>query len=82
MKILFILNNYFGTGNGLAASARRTVKALRDAGEEVRVVSGPNSDPDGPKPDRNLITSSSGFIFLFSSQSLMLKDIASLPQTQ
>ena len=54
MKILFILNNYYGMGNGLAASARRTVKALRDAGHEVRVVTGPNSDPAGPKPDYEL----------------------------
>ena len=54
MKILFILNNYFGTGNGLAASARRTVKTLRDAGHEVRVVTGPNSDTAGPKPDYEL----------------------------
>ena len=54
MKILFILNNYYGHGNGLAASARRTVKALCDAGHEVRVVSGPNSDPNGPKPDYEL----------------------------
>lgn len=54
MKILFILNNYFGTGNGLSASARRTVQALRDAGQEVRVVTGPNRDPAGPKPDYEL----------------------------
>ena len=54
MKILFILNNYYGMGNGLSASARRTVQALRDAGQEVRVVSGPNSDPAGPKPDYEL----------------------------
>ena len=54
MKILFILNSYYATGNGLAASARRTVQALRDAGQEVRVVSGPNSDPAGPKPEYEL----------------------------
>lgn len=54
MKILFILNSYYATGNGLSASARRTVQALRDAGQEVRVVSGPNGDPTGPKPDYEL----------------------------
>jgi len=29
MKILFILNNLYATGNGLSASARRTVEALK-----------------------------------------------------
>ena len=51
MKILFVLNNFFATGNGLSASARRTVKALREAGQEVRVLSGINPDPDGPQPE-------------------------------
>ena len=54
MKILFILNNYFATGNGLSASARRTVAALRAAGQEVRVVTGPNDDPAGPQADYQL----------------------------
>ena len=51
MKILFVLNNFYATGNGLSASARRTVQALRDAGEEVRVLSGPNPDSNGPQPE-------------------------------
>ena len=51
MKILFVLNNFYTTGNGLAASARRTVKALREAGEDVRVLSGPNHVPGGPQPE-------------------------------
>lgn len=51
MKILFVLNNFYTTGNGLAASARRTVAALRAAGEDVRVLSGPNPDPNGPQPE-------------------------------
>lgn len=52
MKILFVVNNYFCQGNGLDESARRTVQALRDAGEDVRVLSGPNlEDPNGPHPD-------------------------------
>ena len=54
MKILFILNNFYATGNGLSASARRTVAALRAAGQEVRIVSGPNEDLNGPKPDYEL----------------------------
>ena len=52
MKILFVVNNFFCQGNGLDESARRTVQALRDAGQEVRVLSGPNlSDPNGAHPD-------------------------------
>lgn len=51
MKILFVLNNLYATGNGLSSSARRTVKALKDTGEEVRVLSGPNPDPNGPQPE-------------------------------
>lgn len=52
MKILFVVNNYFCLGNGLDESARRTVQALREAGQDVRVLSGPNlEDPNGPHPD-------------------------------
>ena len=51
MKILFVLNNLYATGNGLSASARRTVKALQEAGHEVRALSGPNPDPAGPQPE-------------------------------
>lgn len=52
MKILFVVNNYFCKGNGLDESARRTVQALREAGQEVRVLSGPNlDDPNGEHPD-------------------------------
>lgn len=51
MKILFVLNSYHSKGNGLAASARRTVDYLRKAGHEVRILSGPNHEPGGPQPD-------------------------------
>ena len=52
MRILFVVNSYFSQGNGLDESARRTVEALRAAGQEVRVLSGKNfDDPDGPQPD-------------------------------
>lgn len=51
MKVLFVLNNIYAKGNGLSTSARRTVAALRDAGVEVKVLSGPNPDPDGPQPE-------------------------------
>lgn len=51
MKILFVLNNFYTNGNGLSASARRTVQALRDAGQDVRVLSGPNLNGTGQQPD-------------------------------
>lgn len=52
MRILFVVNSYFSQGNGLDESARRTVQALREAGQEVRVLSGKNfEDPNGPQPE-------------------------------
>lgn len=54
MKILLVTNNFFIKGNGLASSARRTVKKLIEAGEDVRVVSGPSPYEDGQKPDYEL----------------------------
>ena len=51
MKILFVVNNYYASGNGLSASARRTVQYLREAGQEVRVLSGRNHEADEPQPD-------------------------------
>lgn len=49
MKILFVINNYFIPGNGISASARRTVKALREAGNDVRLLSG-CKPTDSPQP--------------------------------
>lgn len=51
MKILIVINNFHMTGNGMAASARCTVKYLKEAGHEVRVLAGPNPDPKGPQPE-------------------------------
>lgn len=51
MKILFVVNNYYASGNGLSASARRTVQYLREAGQEVRVLSGRNHEAETPQPD-------------------------------
>ena len=52
MRILFVVNSYFSQGNGLDESARRTVEALRAAGQQVRVLSGKNfENPNGPQPD-------------------------------
>ena len=51
MKILFVLNSIYANGNGLSASARRTVKYLKETGHDVRVLSGPNMESDLPQPD-------------------------------
>lgn len=51
MKILFVVNNFYASGNGLSASARRTVKYLREAGQDVRVLSGKNHEAPTPQPD-------------------------------
>lgn len=51
MKILFVINSFYTTGNGLATSARRTVQKLKEAGEDVRVLSRNNPDSNGPQPE-------------------------------
>ena len=51
MKILFVVNNFYASGNGLSASARRTVQYLREAGQDVRVLSGRNHEAETPQPD-------------------------------
>ena len=54
MKVLFVLNNFYSQGNGLCGSARRTVKKLLDQGIEVKILSGANTDINGPQPDFSL----------------------------
>lgn len=51
MKILFVINNLYIKGNGLDASTRRVIQKLKERGEDVRVLSGMNPDPNGPQPD-------------------------------
>jgi len=51
MKILFVINSYYASGNGMAASCRRTAKYLHEAGHDVRVLSGPNLLADEPQPE-------------------------------
>ena len=54
MKVLFVVNNFYAKGNGLSGSARRTVRKLKEAGLDVRVLSGANPDPTGPEPEFQL----------------------------
>lgn len=51
MKVLFVINSIYTKGNGLATSARRTVRYLKEAGVDVRVLSAKNPDPNGEQPD-------------------------------
>lgn len=51
MKILFVINNLYTHGNGLNASARRVIKKLKEAGEDVRILSAKNPDKNGPQPE-------------------------------
>lgn len=46
LKILFVINDLYTRGNGLAASARRTIMLLRERGHDVRVLSTPPSRGD------------------------------------
>ena len=46
MKVLFVINNYYAKGNGLSASARRTVDKLKEYGIDVKVLSGYNSESE------------------------------------
>lgn len=41
LKILFVINDLYTRGNGLAASARRIIMLLRARGHDVRVLSAP-----------------------------------------
>ena len=51
MKVLFVINSFYTKGNGLCASARRTVEKLKERGLDVKVLSAANPDPNGPQPD-------------------------------
>ena len=46
LKILFVINDLYTRGNGLAASARRTIALLREQGHHVRVLSALPRDGD------------------------------------
>lgn len=39
LKLLFVINNLYTRGNGLSASARRTITLLRERGHDMRVLS-------------------------------------------
>lgn len=51
MKILYVCNNAYIPGNGISTSAKNIVSKLKELGEDVRLLSCENPDPDGPQPD-------------------------------
>ena len=54
MKVLFVVNSLYASGNGLSASARRTIDTLlKYHGDdiEIKVLSQKNPDADGKKVD-------------------------------
>ncbi len=51
MKVLLVINNINAKGNGLDASARTTIKHLKDRGIEVRTLSMASQDTDRPQPE-------------------------------
>ena len=76
LKILFVINDLYTRGNGLAASARRTIMLMREWGHDVRVLSAPprHGDdcgvgaPDYPLPHLHIplvapLISSQGYAF-------------------
>lgn len=64
MKILFVVNNFYIKGNGLSASARRTVEYLKKHGQDVKVLSCRSPYNDGIEPDFVLNTT---YIPLFNN---------------
>lgn len=50
MKVLFVINNLYAKGNGLSASARRTINKLKEANIEVEALSGKNPENNGIEP--------------------------------
>ena len=62
LKLLFVINNLYTRGNGLSASARRTIILLRERGHDVRVLSSGTTEqaqacnftaPEFPLPARH-----------------------------
>lgn len=85
MKVLFVVNNFYIKGNGLSASAQRTVKHLRERGLEVEVLSAKNPNPgeENPKfclenvkiPVFDKLVRSQGYIFAKGDKEIIQKAV-------
>ena len=90
LKLLFVINNLYTRGNGLSASARRTVTLLRERGHDVRVLSSGTTEqaqacnftaPEFPLPARHFpladaIISAQGYAFAKPKRKVIKQAVA------
>ena len=85
MKVLYVVNNFYVKGNGLSASAQRTVKYLRESGLDVKVLSGAEETSD-VLPDFDIVINTVPARLLDKERLRVLKpgclclDLASKPE--
>lgn len=83
MKILYVVNNAFVSGNGLSNSCRRAVRYLCEAGEDVRILSARGSyggEPDfaletGTLPLFHRLVDQQGYIFARSDDDMIRRAV-------
>ena len=85
MKVLFVVNNFYIKGNGLSASAQRTVKHLKERGLDVRVLSAKNPNEGGVEPEFRLenvkipvfdnLVRSQGYIFAKGDKEVIIEAV-------
>ena len=51
MKVLFVCNNAYHSGNGQSVAVKAIIAALREHGVDARLMAIANPDPNGPQPD-------------------------------
>ena len=90
LKLLFVINNLYTRGNGLSASARRTIILLRERGHDVRVLSSGTTEqaqacnftaPEFPLPARHFpladaIISAQGYAFAKPKRKVIKQAVA------
>lgn len=90
LKLLFVINNLYTRGNGLSASARRTITLLRGRGHDVRVLSSGTTEqaqacnftaPEFPLPTRHFpladaIISAQGYAFAKPKRKVIKQAVA------
>jgi glycosyltransferase involved in cell wall biosynthesis len=51
MKVLFVCNNAYHSGNGQSVAVKAIIATLREHGVDARLMAIANPDPNGPQPD-------------------------------
>jgi len=51
LKVLLLCNNAFVKGNGLCTAIQATLRRLKSAGIDARLMAAENADENGPQPD-------------------------------